>query len=200
MQMPLTVPGVARGKAPACQWRRHKKCGFDPWVGRIPWRRAWLSTPIFFSGESHGQRSLAGYSIVYSVAKRWTQLKWLGTHACKCPYMDSGGIMFDFSYLSGWFGKPDQTCWPKWTQSPLSCNGEHLQCRGNRRQPCSHWDSPISRTYLCFSLSQKLTVGAINHQFSGHKGIWVIEQMGVHISAYVFFFSSAYVLRTRFTK
>ena len=33
-----------------------------PWVGKIPWRRAWQPTPIFLPGESHGQRSLAGYS------------------------------------------------------------------------------------------------------------------------------------------
>ena len=34
--------------------------GFDPWVGKIPWRRAWQPTPVFLPGESHGQRSLAG--------------------------------------------------------------------------------------------------------------------------------------------
>ena len=36
--------------------------GFDPWVGKICWRRLWQPTPIFLPGESHGQRSLAGYS------------------------------------------------------------------------------------------------------------------------------------------
>ena len=35
---------------------------FDPWVGKIPWRRRWQPTPIFLPGESHGQRSLASYS------------------------------------------------------------------------------------------------------------------------------------------
>ena len=35
---------------------------FDPWVGKIPWRRAWHPTPVFLSRESHGQRSLAAYS------------------------------------------------------------------------------------------------------------------------------------------
>ena len=39
-----------------------KRHGFNPWVGKIPWRRAWQPTPVFLSGESHGQRSLAGYS------------------------------------------------------------------------------------------------------------------------------------------
>jgi len=35
---------------------------FNPWVRKIPWRRKWQPTPVFLSGESHGQRSLAGYS------------------------------------------------------------------------------------------------------------------------------------------
>ena len=39
--------------------RRH---GFDPWVGKIPWRRAWQPTPVFLPEETHGYRSLAGYS------------------------------------------------------------------------------------------------------------------------------------------
>ena len=39
-----------------------RRPGFDPWVGKIPWRRAWQPTPVFLPGESHGPRSLAGYS------------------------------------------------------------------------------------------------------------------------------------------
>ena len=54
-------PGSASGKAPACQYRRHRRCGFHPWVGKIPWRRAWQPIPVFLPGESHGLRSLAGY-------------------------------------------------------------------------------------------------------------------------------------------
>ena len=41
----LGFPGDASGKGPACQCRRHKRCGFDLWVGEIPWRRAWQPTP-----------------------------------------------------------------------------------------------------------------------------------------------------------
>ena len=37
---------------------RHKRCWFNPWIGKIPWRRAWQSTPVFLPRESHGQRSL----------------------------------------------------------------------------------------------------------------------------------------------
>ena len=35
---------------------------FDPWVEKIPWRRTWQTTPVFLPAESHGQRSLVGYS------------------------------------------------------------------------------------------------------------------------------------------
>ena len=42
--------------------KRHKRYGFDPWVRMIPWRRAWQPTPVSLPGESHGQRSLVGYS------------------------------------------------------------------------------------------------------------------------------------------
>ena len=107
-----SFPGGPSGKESSCQCRRHKRLGFDPWVGKIPWigngttlqysclgnsmdimgssgslscgarevrflcawlggnpwvgkiprRRKWQPTPVFLPGESHGQRSLAGYS------------------------------------------------------------------------------------------------------------------------------------------
>ena len=53
-------PGGSSGKEPTCQCRTCKKCEFDPWTEKIPWRRAWQPTPVFLPGESHGQRSLAG--------------------------------------------------------------------------------------------------------------------------------------------
>ena len=58
----LCFPDGASGKEPSCQCRRHKRCGFDPWVRKIPWNRKWEPTPVFLPGESHGQRSLANYS------------------------------------------------------------------------------------------------------------------------------------------
>ena len=49
------------------QWQKIRlqcrRCGFNPWVRKIPWRRKWQPTPVFLPGESHGQRSLAGYSL-----------------------------------------------------------------------------------------------------------------------------------------
>ena len=54
-------PGDARGEELTCQRRRHKGCEFEPWVKKIPWRRAWQPIPMFLPGESHEQRSLVGY-------------------------------------------------------------------------------------------------------------------------------------------
>ena len=45
------------------QCRRYKRCRFDPWVGKILWRKAWKRTPVSLPGESHGQRNLADYSL-----------------------------------------------------------------------------------------------------------------------------------------
>ena len=50
------------GKESACQCRRYKRRGFHSLVGKIHWRRKWQPSPVFLPGESHGQRSLAGYS------------------------------------------------------------------------------------------------------------------------------------------
>ena len=47
----------------ACKCRRCKRHRFDPWVRKIPWRRAWQRTPGFLPGKPHGQRSLMGYNL-----------------------------------------------------------------------------------------------------------------------------------------
>ena len=54
------LPRYLSGKESACQFRRLRRCGFNPL--KIPWRRKWQPTSAFLPGKSHGQRSLAGYS------------------------------------------------------------------------------------------------------------------------------------------
>ena len=51
--------GGVSSKEPASQCKRHKRHGFDPLVGRIPWRRGWQPSSLVLPGESHRQRSLA---------------------------------------------------------------------------------------------------------------------------------------------
>ena len=69
-------PGGASGEEPACQCRRHKRLGFYPWIGKIPWRRKWQPTPVFLPEKFHGQRSLAEPR----VTKSWICLKQLSMH------------------------------------------------------------------------------------------------------------------------
>ena len=59
---PIHYDQVALGKEFTYQCRRHKRCEFDPWVGKAPWSRKWRPTPVFLPGESHGERSLRDYS------------------------------------------------------------------------------------------------------------------------------------------
>ena len=71
-------PGGAICKESACQCRRCKRCRFNPWVRKIPWRRNWQSIPVFLPGKFHGQRSLARYS-------SWSHKKSDTTEHCTTP-------------------------------------------------------------------------------------------------------------------
>ena len=63
----MGFPGISVVKyPPACS--RHRRLGFTPWVGKIPWRRKWQPAPVFLAGKSHGQRSRMGH-IVPGVTK-----------------------------------------------------------------------------------------------------------------------------------
>ena len=75
-----SFPGGTSVKEPTCQCRWCKRCGFNPWAGKIPWRRAQQPTPVFLPGEFHGQRSLVGYSALGRKSR--TPLKWLSTYSC----------------------------------------------------------------------------------------------------------------------
>ena len=74
-------PGGSDSKESACDVRP----GFDPWVGKIPWRRKWLLTPVFLPGESHGQRSLASYSPWDSKSRTWLSDSTITTEALITP-------------------------------------------------------------------------------------------------------------------
>ena len=62
------VPSDAGDKEPGCQCRRSKRHRFDPWVGRLPWRKAWK--PVFLPGASLQRRRLVGYSPVHRALQR----------------------------------------------------------------------------------------------------------------------------------
>ena len=54
--------GRDNGKERTCPCRTSKRHGFNPWVGKIPWRQKRQPTPALLPGKSHGQRGLVGYS------------------------------------------------------------------------------------------------------------------------------------------
>ena len=55
------LPWWLSSKEPACNAGR--RCGFSPWVGKVPWRRKWQPIPVFLPGKSYGQKSLVDYSL-----------------------------------------------------------------------------------------------------------------------------------------
>ena len=71
------------GKESACQCRRHKRCGFNLWVRKIPWRRKWEPTPVFLPGEFLGQRSLVDYS-PWGYKESDTATEHTHTSSCSC--------------------------------------------------------------------------------------------------------------------
>ena len=58
IRLMMGFPGGSDSKKICLQWRRPR---FSPWVGKIPWRRKWQSTPVFLPGEFLGWRRLAGW-------------------------------------------------------------------------------------------------------------------------------------------
>ena len=90
------------GKESTCSAEalRGRKCGFDPWVWKIPWKMVWQPTPVLLPGESHGQRSLADYA--HRVPKGRPRLKWLSMHAGQ-PMALWGGLARGWGEKDAWF-------------------------------------------------------------------------------------------------
>ena len=69
------LPQWLNGERISLQCRIHGRCEFHPWVGKIPQRREWQPTLVFWPGKFHEWRSLEGYVVVHGVTKNWTGLK-----------------------------------------------------------------------------------------------------------------------------
>ena len=86
---PYGFPGGSVGKEPACQCRRHKRHGFNPWVRKIPWWRKWQPFPVFLPGKFHRQRSQTGYSQWGHKELDMTERAHTHTHTHTCnPYKE----------------------------------------------------------------------------------------------------------------
>ena len=69
------LPWWLSGKEYACQCRRH---GFDPWVGKISWRRKWQPTPVSCLENSMDRG--AWQATVHGVPKEWDMTEWLNNN------------------------------------------------------------------------------------------------------------------------
>ena len=82
--MKMDFPGGTSGKEPICQCRRRKRCEFNPWVGKSPWRLGRApggghGNPLQYSCLDNPMDSGAWWATVHRVAESRTQLKWLST-------------------------------------------------------------------------------------------------------------------------
>ena len=133
-----------------------RRQGFDPWVGKIPWRGKWQPTPVFLPGKSYGERHLLGYS-----PKSWTQL----SDYSKC--VPTGNYfslcIWDWRYISSaQFSSVAQSCLTLCDPMDHSTPGlpvhhqlpgftqTHLHWVGDAIQPFHPLSSPSS----AFNLSQ----------------------------------------------
>ena len=83
------LPRCLSGKESTCQCRRPQERGFDPWVGKMPWRWKWQPTPIFLPGKFYRQRNLVGCnSWDRRVGHNWA----CNPHA----FFISGNVIFSF--------------------------------------------------------------------------------------------------------
>ena len=147
----MGFPSGTSGKEPACQCRRCKRCGFDPWVGKIPWRRAWQPTPIFLSGESMDRG--AWQAMVHRVAKSQTLLKGLSTNAYQSP----SGIQIT------------------WARNDLVGKGENRLQKGSKQTLTTYLHgSYVSKVYSHIFFFQKILSSPLQW---GHNNIISILQM-----------------------
>ena len=149
--------GFLSGRESACQCRRHKRRGFDPWIRKILWKRKWQPTSVFLPGESHGHRSLAGYS---PWGRKWVNVT-MRLNNNKCHIKPQHSL---FRQLLP--GYQDIKSW-KWSRSVLS-NSLWTNGLQPTRLLCP-WDFPGKSTRVgCYFLLQELSA-------YDYREIWLIK-------------------------
>ena len=145
---------------PTLQWRRP---GFDPWVGKITWRREWLPTPVFLPGKFHGQRSLVDYT-AHGVTKSQTQLKRLTlrglmapTPVMALPASQKGDAQLTFKGFPGILATAGLT---------RSLRAERQQETGCQGQPSGQGASPTPSGAQLYPVSLPTTPAAQSRQTS----------------------------------
>ena len=84
------LPRCLSSKEFTCQCRNSRRLWYDPWVGKIPWRRKWQTTSVFLLVYSHAQKSLVGYS-PWGL-EELQRTVWLSTHTQVLSMESATGI------------------------------------------------------------------------------------------------------------
>ena len=116
----MGFPGGIHDKEPACQCRRRKRFGFDPWVGNIPWRRKWQATPVFLTGIFHRG---AWWAKVHEVAKSQTGLR----TSCVCVLKNEVGLLLQEKRLPA-FVADDNSSWGRKESPKKKEEGKTVHC------------------------------------------------------------------------
>ena len=104
------------------QCRRHRRCGFDPWVKKIPWRRKWQLTPVFLPAKPCGQRS--------GVTKELDSTWWLKNSRREKCTEGTSKIYYIFSWLLAFWGS--QLTWEDLVSQTSFHSSEFLWPCGQR--------------------------------------------------------------------
>ena len=140
-------PGDSVGRL-CLQCRQCKRRRFDPWAKKIPWKKAWQPTPAFLPGESHGQRSLAGY-VPWGRRVRHDGSNWKCTHS-QCIYVRSNLPIIP--------PPPSPSLWPMSSHSFSTSASLFLfwNCTIFRLYHFSRFHIHALMCNICFSLSDLL--------------------------------------------
>ena len=134
---------VAQGEESACQFRRHKRHGFNPWVRKIPWRSK-QQPLLFLPGKSYGQRNLVGYSPWGHKESDMSERLIMHTHI-------TAFFNLCHSYISGW-----QVSW--WL---TGLGWSQLEWLGSVHHGLS---SSLSLAWTCFHTKEKFKRKSIRLQ------------------------------------
>ena len=148
------------------------RTGFDAWARKISWRRAWQPTSVFLPGESHGQRSLVGYSPMGCKQSDSTEQLSLSMMRTVGPWLRSHALWRGLG-AGGWSGEGlgSPTCMK--TICPLPTRSQTLaELRGGARFTTlvvkyNYWKYPLvsvtpSWHALCFNIL-KWKRGLLSH-------------------------------------
>ena len=133
----MGFPGGDSGKEPAFKCRWHRSCRFDPWVGKIPWRRAWQPTLVFLPGESPWTEEPGG-------------LQSMGSQRVGHNWSDLAGTPAHLTVASSWV----PSCTEPMTFTCRPNPGTH-RTPGTWLFSCSPLCNSSSQTIMCMRISWK---------------------------------------------